>query len=230
MFNDQFEFPGRIKGQVLDEYLENGWYRTGCVIFTTHFLAPFGDERRYRVYWLRYIVDQVQPDRKTKAIRALNKDFTVEYLPFRLTEEVDVLHKKYAPSVKFNACNDLSTILVDINNDIYDSYIIEVRDKGKLIAAGVFDKGKDAIEGIINFYDPEYKKYSLGKYLILLKHRYCSQNGIPYYYPGYYMPAQPVFDYKLFISKPATEVYLPEYHLWINYNSFLDYLEKTGNI
>ncbi len=220
MLGDYFEFPGIIKGRLLDSYLAQGWYRTGCIIFTTHFLAPHNDGRKFRVYWLRYIVNKVKPDSKTQKLYALNQRFTVACHPFRLTGEVDALHKLYAEGVKFDACKDLATILIDTNNDIFDSHIIEVRDNGKLIAAGIFDKGQDTIEGIINFYDPAYKKYSLGKYLILLKYRYCLANNIALYYPGYYMPEHPLFDYKLFIDKQATEVYLPETCTWVPLTEF----------
>ncbi len=221
MLSDQFEFPGRIKGTLLDKYLEKGWYRTGCVIFTTHYLAPFNDDAKFRVYWLRYLVNKVQPSSTAKKLMLLNKNFTVSYKRFALTAELDALHKRYAASVKFAACQDLETILVDIYNDVYDSFMIEVRDDGKLIAVGVLDLGNNAIEGIINIYDPDYKKHSLGKYLILMKYRFCVAHNIPYYYPGYYMPEHPLFHYKLFLDTASTEVYVPETDLWMGYDEFV---------
>ena len=221
MLEDRFEFVGQVKGKLLDDYLAIGWYRTACVVFTTHFLKPYNDERRYRVYWLRYRVEDVNLCKKNQDILKCNEGFSVTYRPFELTWELDELHKRYASGLKFKANNDLEALLTDVTNDIFDSYLIEVRDNGKLIYAGVLDKGEHTIEGIINIYDPGYKKCSPGKFLMLMKYRFCQQLGITYYYPGYYMPEHPLFDYKLFIDKEATEVYVPETEQWVAYNEFI---------
>jgi len=47
--------------------------------------------------------------------------------------------------------------------------MIKIRDGAALVVAGYFDIGHQAISNILNFYHPAYKKYSLGKYLILKK-------------------------------------------------------------
>ena len=59
----------------------------------------------------------------------------------------------------------------------------------------------------MNFYDPNYRKYSLGKYLMLLKINYAQQQQYDYYYPGYVVSYYPKFDYKLFAAESATEVF-----------------------
>ena len=215
-----------FKGEVLDNLLANGWYRQGCSVFTTHFISPFGDDKNYRVFWLRYKVSAVNLDRKSLAIINANSGFTVTCQPFRYSPEIDDLHAKYARSLNFYISESLFDKLQDDGNRIFDSYIIEVRDNSKLIAGGIFDKGTHTIEGIVNFYDPEYKRYSPGKFVIIEKYRYCATNGIDWYYPGYYTIDHPVFDYKLFLDKRATEVYVPEVGLWIGYKQFENLLKK----
>src|SRR6185436_10781282 len=86
----------------------------------------------------------------------------------------------------------------NVDHNLFDSEIIEIRDGGKLIAAGIYDKGSTAIEGIMNFYDPAYKKYILGKYLMLLKVQHAIENKMQFYYPGYIAYKYNKFDYKLF--------------------------------
>ena len=76
-------------------------------------------------------------------------------------------------------------LLQEQTNNVYDTAMIEVRDQGKLIAAGIFDKGRQSIAGILNFYHPGYNKYSLGKYLMLLKIDYAIAHSKQWYYPGY---------------------------------------------
>ncbi len=218
MLQEEAEFAGPIKGALLDHYLLYGWYRMGFLVFTTHYISITDDGKTHRVYWLRYKVQDINRSKTIANLEAINKHLSVTCQPFRLTEEIDALHKKYAANLKFSAATDLQQVLQDMNNDIYDSHIIEVRDNGKLIAGGIFDKGKDTIAGIINFYDPEYKKQSLGKFVILQKYKYCVDHAIAYYYPGYYMPDHPLFDYKLFLDKSAIEVYIPETNQWLPYN------------
>ena len=101
---------------------------------------------------------------------------------------------------------------------VFDSYVIEVRDGEKLIAAGIFDNGDESIAGIMNFYDPEYRRQSPGKYLMLLKTEYARQQQKAYYYPGYIVGNYPKFDYKLFTCQPATEVFDDLANQWVPFS------------
>lgn len=221
MANDlQMQFVIPVKGPLLDEYLARGWYRMGAYIFTTHTLRP-DDGNAHPVYWLRYSVPHVQLGKKSTDIIKGCAGFSVRFRPFSLSGELEELYARYHASINFNASETLEGVLFDVSRVVYDSYLIEVRDNGRLVAAGVFDKGKDAIAGIVNFYDPEYKKYSLGKLLVLLKYQYCLHSRIPWYYPGYFSPSYPKFSYKLFLDRRATEVYLPVVNEWIQYHNFV---------
>jgi arginine-tRNA-protein transferase len=91
------------------------------------------------------------------------------------------------------------------NHNIYNTQEINIYDGNKLIAAGFFDLGKTSAAGISSFYDPAYKKYSLGKYLIYLKIEYCKEIGLHYFYPGYFVPGYPLFDYKLEIGRSVLQ-------------------------
>ncbi|MBC7553110.1 MAG: arginine-tRNA-protein transferase [Taibaiella sp.] len=214
-----------IKGYDLDDYLGIGWYRIGKFIFTTNLLEAPDNSRYNRVFWLRYLVEHVSLSNSNKQIIRKNEQFKISYRRFKLTDELTELHKNYVAGLKFKTAETLSGLLMDVDNDIYDTCVAEVRDEGKLIAAGIFDLGRISIAGIVNFYDHSYSKYSPGKYLMLLKYLFCVKNNIPYYYPGYYSPDYPVFDYKLFIDKAATEVMLPREGAWVSYAEF----EKNVN-
>jgi len=166
------------------------------------------------------LIEAIQLCKKNLHLIGHNKQFTVSCMPFEITQEIQNLFARYRTRRKFHIRPKLEGILLNADNFFFDSYIMEVRDNGRLIAAGVFDRGHHSIQDMINFYDPLYKKYSLGKYLMLLKYKYCLQNGFTFYYPGYYIPGQDTLSYKLFIDKNATEVYLPEANTWIGYYEF----------
>lgn len=216
-----------VKGKILDKYLSKGWYRSGRYVFTTHIVAP-SQEEIYPVFWLRYLVGEVKVSAKCRKILELNSHFKVTIRPFTLTEELKQLHRAYIDSITFTTAATLEDLLMDIPATRFETYVIEIHDNGLLIAAGIFDKGTHSIAGIINFYRPEYKKFSPGKYIMLLKYLYCLNNNIPLYYPGYYSTGLPVFDYKLFLDKNATEVYLPAKNRWIPYFEFVKILAHVN--
>ena len=102
----------------------------------------------------------------------------------------------------------------------FNTEVIKITDKNELIAAGLFDKGSNSISGAMNFYNPEYRKFSLGKYLMLEKINYCLRNGIEYYYVGNIVPGIPKLDYKLFVDKNAVEVYDMTTGNWVPYQEW----------
>jgi arginine-tRNA-protein transferase len=216
--NQMFDIHGHpeIKGDLLDQYLENGWYRFGSAIFTTNFFEHHSDVF-LRVIWTRYHVPSVILSSASKTILKKSERFSFSIDPFKLTEELEALHTSYYQKLKFQASETIRSLLVDTENEVYDTYLITVRDKGELIAAGIFDKGHDSIAGIKNIFHPDYKKYSPGKLLMLLKLNYCLQEKINWYYPGYIVPGCLAFNYKLFLDKKATMLLDQEKGEWMSY-------------
>ena len=206
-----------IKSDVLDRFLAAGWYRMHGTVFTTNYVNE--KDPTTRVYWLRYAVNNVRVSKHKELIKR-NAAFTAIYRGLVITKEMNDLYAAYYDSIEHDCSANLQGILGAQAKSVFDSYVIEVRNGDKLIAAGIFDKGNDSIAGIVNFYHPDYKKYSLGKYLMLLKLQYCRDNKIGWYYPGYFGPELPKFSYKLFMDKTATEVFIPEVKKWIQFSSF----------
>lgn len=211
--------PQEIKGGVLDRFLGAGFFRYGACVFSTQYY-PSPDGGIYSVFWLRYDVSKIRLDKKANDIIARNKNFSIKVEPFQITEKLESLHQKYLSHITFDTVGSLDELMIDQENKLFDSHIIGVYDGEKLIAAGIFDLGRNSIAGIKNIFDPEYKKYSLGKLLMLLKYNYCMDRGIRWYYPGYYMPENPKFDYKLFVDKSATEVFYSRSNLWVPFHVF----------
>lgn len=215
-------YPDQLTGEQLDIFLAKGWYRMHQGIFTTHFLLQ--EDGFFRVYWMRYDLDQLTISSSSKKIIAANRDFESRIVPFQLTDELETLFQEYKTGIDFNPAESVRQWIFgeqENKEDVFDSHIIEIRDKEKLIAAGIFDKGKKSIAGIMNFYHPDYRKYSPGKFLMLLKIQYALDNNRRWYYPGYIVCNNPKFDYKLFADKKAAELFIPERNRWQPYTSDL---------
>jgi arginine-tRNA-protein transferase len=209
-----------FKGPVLDQYLADGFYRMQFFMFTAHFTQIDVNVEPLPVFWLRTKVPEIRETATTAAIRNRCKLFNVVYKKAYINYETEVLYRIYRNYVTFNASESCSSYLE--NNYItnpFDAWMIEVRDGDELIAVGYFDRGKNALAGILNFYHPNYKKFSLGKYLMLLKIDFARKHNIGLYYTGYISTAIDKFDYKIFPEAAAMEVLLPREHVWVSYDS-----------
>jgi leucyl-tRNA---protein transferase len=219
--------PERLTGEELDAFLEMGWYRMGQSLFTTHFL--FLDETIYRVFWLRYDLKRMVLSDRQRRLKKRNEQFKVAIKPLEITDELEELYAVYKTGIDFNPSLSVHSWLYgDRSHNVFNTELIEVRDQGKLIAAGITDCGVESIAGIMNFYHPDYKRFSLGKYLMVLKIELAQRRNLQWYYPGYIAYQRPAFDYKLLVDKSAIEVLIPEMEGWQTYESIL--IEKYGTI
>ncbi len=214
-------YPSRLTGTELDVFLSMGWYRMGQGIFTTHGIVQ--QDQVYRVFWLRYDLQQLAlPKKSTKKIMESCSHFESMVGRLNVTQEMEDLYEVYKAGIQFEAASSVRQWLYDASTtNVFDTYMIEVRDAGELIAVGVFDRGKKSIAGIMNFYNPLYKKCSLGKYLMLRKIKYAQDQNIKWYYPGYIVAGYPKFDYKLFVDKLAAQIFIPESNSWQLYDPAL---------
>jgi leucyl-tRNA---protein transferase len=214
-------YPERLRGEELDNFLEMGWYRMGQSIFTTHFIL-LGDYA-YRVFWLRYNLKNITLSKSQQRLKNRNRQFDVSVKPLEITDEIEELYAIYKRGINFEAAPSVHYWLFGDRPpyNVFDTELIEIRDKGKLIAVGVFDRGSESIAGIMNFYHPDYKRCSLGKYLMLLKIELCRTRNMRWYYPGYIVYRRSEFDYKLFVDKSAVEVLIPEMEGWQLFESRL---------
>lgn len=220
-------YPEHLTGRQLDAFLEKGWYRMFQSVFTTHYINE--KEKTYRVFWLRYNLKELELNRSNLKLLRQNQRFSHKIKKVVVNSEIEELYAIYKTGISFNPSDSVTNWLYgDAKNNVFDSYAVEIRDSGFLIGAGVFDKGAASIAGIMNFYHPDYKKFSIGKYLMLLKIEYAKKRGLDWYYPGYIIHGYPRFDYKLFADKNAAELYIPEADRWYKYHPDLpDAVEAT---
>ena len=210
-----------ISEQELDDYLAKGWYRLHQTIFTTD--EMYDNKFTRLLFWLRVKVPAVTYKKKQRRIYNNTTSFTIKIEDWYLTEEIEQLWAKYIKQVDFFACGSAEYYLLgDVGKNTKNSFntkLITIRDNGKLIAVGYFDLGSNSIASILHFYDHDYKKYSLGKYLMLLEIDYARQHNKEFYYTGYIGICIDKFDYKLFCDINATEVYVPQDEEWVLWNS-----------
>ena len=208
------ELP-KIEPEELDYFLAQGWFRMHQTIFTTDRVEFNG--LLYHTIWLRVCLKDFLRDKKYNALSRKNSKFKTEIKKAIVTPEHEALFTRYKESVSFEGAPSLHWLLMGHNTrNVYNTYMINIYDGSQMIGAGFFDLGNHGAAGISSIYDPDYKKYSLGKYLIYEKLLYCKNEDFQYFYPGYFVPGYPSFDYKLEIGKPAIEYFDPEKKAWFS--------------
>ena len=194
-----------------------GWFRMRQTLFTTHFLCF--ERRIYSAVWLRVGLAGFAHDKSLASLRKRNLKLRWEFSVLEGTpdEAHEELFQRYRDGLAFEPAQTLADLLGD--NNRFNTWQVDVFDGESLIASGVFDFGHRAAGGIVSYYDPSYKKYSLGRWLILEKMEFCRKQGLEWFYPGYAVPGQPRFDYKWGIGTSTLEYYDLATESWRPYDA-----------
>jgi len=215
----QVHCPEVLMPTELDTYLENGWFRMGQSIFTTNFLNFRNNY--YSAIWLRIDLLKFSGDKTQQKLLKKNSKFTSVIREAFINEEKESLYARYKQNISFETSASLRHLLYGKSNrSIFNTHEVCIYEGSRLIAVGFFDLGADSAAGITCFYDPDYKKFSLGKHLIYLKLEYCKQSGLLYFYPGYFVPGYAFFDYKLTIGRSTLEYLQLRTNQWSSIDAF----------
>ena len=214
----QHFYPESVDPQLLDAYLSKGWYRIHQMLITTDVISK--EDEYQAVFWLRYRLENYQHNKKSRKLLLASEQFTCAIEPLHFTDELEELYTTYRSQLDFDMSDSARAYLLgDRDENVFPSHLLTLRDNGQLIAAGCYDEAATSLTGILSIYDPAYKKYSLGKVLLLKKLEEAIRLQKTYFYPGYISLHTTKFDYKLFPAIDATEVYNRLTDTWQPYAS-----------
>lgn len=217
--------PDTLSGSELDRYLALGWYRINQNLFTATHLIADNAQGVHRLHWLRFPLVEVRNQSSHSRIRKRTRSFQVTIEDCAsIRPDHQELYSRYWDSIDFPGPISIEDCLCDKeapNRNLFRTQCISVFDEEKLIAGGYFDLGDRSGASILHFFDPAYKRYSLGKYLILLTVDYLKAGGYDFYYPGYVATGYPKLDYKLFLGKNAAHSFEFETETWTRFQNRL---------
>lgn len=193
--------PDHISPEQLDDYLARGWYRMGQMIFTTHFLN-FGYGFLSSI-WVRLPLEGFSFGKSNQKLMRKNlNQFRCAFRKASFGPEKEVLFEHYRQHFPEMMSNSLQESLLECEEvNIFNTMEFVVYDGDKLVAASFFDLGKTCIASIMGMYHPDYARYSLGYFTMLMEIQFGIENGFGLFYPGYIVPGNPRFDYKLRIGQ-----------------------------
>jgi arginine-tRNA-protein transferase len=215
----RFLHPESMKGEELDTLLAQGWFRMGGSIHTSHILLA--DSRLFNVVRLRYDLRRFRFGKTFKNLSRRNSDTVVTFHPFAINPEREELFRQYREE-RFN--DDEVGLELYLHHpqgkNPYESLSVDVHLEGRLIASGVMDLGDKASAGILSFFDLDLRERSLGKWVIYNMVQYAIGAGLDFFYPGYHLPGNSKFEYKMDIGGAATEFYRLHEDKWLDWTDF----------
>ncbi len=187
-----------LAAEVLDRYLSQGWRPAGQGVYTAEFLRA-DDEEIYGCLQVRLpLADFSFKKRHRKLLAQNNRRFRVTYgYADTPDEELLALNRRYMERHPAKTREDLSLhVTGEYLVKVLDTRIVRVYDGDRLVAFSYFDLGRKTAYTKAGIYDPEYQRFSLGIYTMLLEIDWLRAREVAYYHPGYISPGYPVFDYK----------------------------------
>ena len=212
----------------IDELLENGWFRNGHYVQTT--LGRLIDKSWRPNLMVRVPIEGFSwKKRLRKLLRRNNSCFEVKIGPFQPREEINDLWSDFKKQVHGweNPSNFSYHVLKGNHPSAFNTHEIAVYNDGKIIAFSIFDHGQKSIASLEAAYDVSYASFSLGIFTMLVELQYCIENGMSYYYPGFYPKGLPMFDYKL--RTGYTEFFRAQSNEWLPWHELSeeDWLLET---
>ena len=198
----------------LDDLLAQGYFRSGKNMFFCPVTFLDG-EANTTIRTRLNLKDHKFSKSVRKLFRQNNQKFSSEFVDYSPDPEVIDLYDLYKEECfKGDLSGDLEDWLVGSENkEIYDSKICKIYDGDQLIGASFIDVGETSIASIMGIYHPDYKKYSIGIYSMLLEVEFAKKQGKDFYYAGYILSKSDRFEYKKKVG-PLEFIRVNE-HNWI---------------
>ena len=196
---------------VFDSYMANGWRLLGYSIIRHNFAVC--RSQMCGTIPLRIRLRDFQFSKSQRQLLRRNAGLSVGFGPIHLTPEHDALFQIHSELRFSERRPDLLATFIGAQAHLEPvkgmSFSVRMAD-GQVAAYSFMHVGQKAVSGTYCFFHPDFSKYSLGTYTLLLEILKSQELGMEYYYPGYSYDVPSQFDYKM------------------NFNALEAYSWKTG--
>jgi len=179
-----------------ERLIDRGWRRFGKMFFRPICADCYACES------LKIDVKSFQFSKSMRRIIKKNSSFEILVQRPSMTQEHIKLFNKYHLHMHHKRAWDLQQVNA---NNYYSSFVDGANEFGyevlyfnddKLIGVDLIDILPNSVSSIYFYYDPDYEKYSLGKYSMYRQIMYAQANDLSWIQMGYYVEGCQSLEYK----------------------------------
>ncbi|GBD36597.1 Putative arginyl-tRNA--protein transferase [bacterium HR36] len=193
----EYEFVHRLTAEEYQQRLDEGWRRFGHSLFRNH--CP----HCHACQSLRVLVNEFRPNRSQRRCAKANRGLTLckICLPSISREKLLLYHRFHDFQTRHKGWPEVEDrgyfayVASFVENPLPTEEWQYYRE-GQLVGVGYVDVVPQGLSAIYFFYDPDYRRYSLGTWNILSLIAEAQQRGMPYVYLGYYVAGCRSLEYK----------------------------------
>ncbi len=171
--------------------MDYGWRRSGRVIYKP------ACEGCSACVPIRIPVAEFAPSRTQRRTMRSNADIVATVGRPASTDEKFGLFVRYQET---RHAGDMCTQREQFERFLYDSPVAtmeaEFRLGGDLVGVSIIDRDGEALSAVYTWFAPEFQARSLGTWAILWSIGFAKEQGVPYYYMGYYIEGCGKMNYK----------------------------------
>ncbi|MCP4500162.1 MAG: arginyltransferase [Deltaproteobacteria bacterium] len=198
-----FSLPGHLDGLEYQRAMDLGMRRSGTVVY-----RPLCSDCR-KCQPLRIPTDAFQASKSQRRLMKKNEGFfDIEVTRPTLDDERLELYGRYqvAQHGEHAQSADEKSYRRFLIDTVTDTVELDWRNEdGILIGVGILDVTPDALSSVYFYWDPAYRKSSLGTYSALKELELCKEWGKNFYYLGYLVSGSKTMGYKA--DFPGAEVW-----------------------
>lgn len=187
-----------VDGAELDELLAHGWRH-----FSGYFFRDACPECLACIP-LRVPVYSFEPSRGQRRVLRNNADTAFEImrvpdLPATVFDEALAVYDAFGQGRYGKPPVDAEQFKLTFFSSPTPTFVSLCRVGGKLAGVGFLDRGATTLSTIYFAFDPAFAELSPGTFSILREIQWAREQGLAWYYLGYWIPGHAAMDYKALI-------------------------------
>ncbi len=192
---DQFQTK-RLRLREWQKLLAEGWRHNGQHIYRTSHDLEDVTHKLLHVLPLRYRLKNFEMSKSQRKIWRQNQDLTYKIVPLSMTDEIYALVNQHLARFTHRVPTSIHDFISDEPKSPFQSYQLEVRKEGKLIAITFLDLTRHTLSSTYAAFDLEESKRSLGNFTMLAEIDLAIKMKKTFHYPGYAYQEPSSMDYK----------------------------------
>lgn len=185
----EYFFALDLVPEELETYLARGWRKFGAYYFRPHC------ENCRECIPLRVLTEKFIPSKSQRRVLRKGAAIRVEFKPLEYRDEIYEIYRIHSRdrfSRETSAEEFIDSFYTPSCQTLQSEYFLEDR----LIGVGFLDQSNRALSSVYFVYDTACEDYRLGTYSALKEIAWGAEQGLEYYYLGYYIAGNNSMAYK----------------------------------